>query len=504
MRSTRKGRTRIHKRLFSVLITFFICSANAGADAPVSETTEACLECHASITPGIVADWQNSRHAQVAPAEAVTRDVINRRISVDEIPAGLAEYAVGCAECHTLNPEKHNDNFDHNDYPVHTVVTPPDCAVCHPVEEAQYRENIMSWAQVNLSENQLYQSMMQTINGMQHFRDYKMIFDEADETVNEQSCYFCHGTEVTVSGLETRETDLGEMAFPVLTGWPNVGVGRINPDGSQGSCSPCHTRHQFSIEVARKPYTCAECHKGPDVPAYPVYSVSKHGNIFSSSGDKWDFVNVPWVLGADFTAPTCAVCHVSLVVNEDEEIIAERTHRMNDRLDRRIFGLIYAHPHPKSPRTSIISNKNGLPLPTELTGEPVAEFLIDSTEQVQRNTSLKKVCLACHGEQWVAGHFEGLRKTIEETNAVTLTATDIISQIWRDGLAQGLPQGANVFDEAVEKMWVEQWLFFANSTRFAAAMGGADYGVFANGRWYQSKNIRQMHDWLQMRRELRK
>jgi hypothetical protein len=45
-------------------------------------------------------------------------------------------------------------------------------------------------------------------------------------------------------------------------------------------------------------------------------------------------------------------------------------------------------------------------------------------------------------------------------------------------------------------MWVEQWLFYANSTRFASAMGGADYGVFAEGRWYMSKNIQQMADWL--------
>ncbi len=48
-------------------------------------------------------------------------------------------------------------------------------------------------------------------------------------------------------------------------------------------------------------------------------------------------------------------------------------------------------------------------------------------------------------------------------------------------------------------MWVEQWLFFANSTRFASAMAGADYGVFANGRWYMSKNLQQMSDWLKFK-----
>ena len=53
-----------------------------------------------------------------------------------------------------------------------------------------------------------------------------------------------------------------------------------------------------------------------------------------------------------------------------------------------------------------------------------------------------------------------------------------------------------LFDEAIEKQWVEEWLFYANSTRFATAMMGADYGVFANGRWYLSKNIQDMLDRL--------
>jgi hypothetical protein len=45
---------------------------------------------------------------------------------------------------------------------------------------------------------------------------------------------------------------------------------------------------------------------------------------------------------------------------------------------------------------------------------------------------------------------------------------------------------------------VEQWLFYANSTRFASAMAGADYGVFAEGRWYMSRNIQEMLDHLHL------
>ena len=71
------------------------------------------------------------------------------------------------------------------------------------------------------------------------------------------------------------------------------------------------------MQTARKPYTCKQCHVGPDVPVYKVYSASKHGNVFDSKQHEWDFSAVPWEIGGDFTAPTCAVCHVSLLVDPD-------------------------------------------------------------------------------------------------------------------------------------------------------------------------------------------
>jgi len=174
---------------------------------------------------------------------------------------------------------------------------------------------------------------------------------------------------------------------------------------------------------------------------------------------------------------------------------------MNDRSAWRIFGLIYAHPHPKDPDTTIIKNRAGLPLPTELTGEPVSEYLIDAREMARRQENMKKVCRACHATNWVEGQFARLEHTIKTTNAQTLTATKILLRAWETGAAQGLP--SSIFDEALEKMWVEQWLFYANSTRFASAMGGADYGAFANGRWFLNKNLQEMADWLRFKLESR-
>jgi len=347
----------------------------------------------------------------------------------------------------------------------------------------------------------VYHNLAETINGVQGFQGMKTNLRKPGSDTNADSCNFCHGTDVGVKGTITRDTDFGEMTIPVLTGWPNQGVGRINPDKSMGSCTSCHARHQFSIQVARMPYTCSECHKGPDVPAYKVYTVSKHGNIFSSLGNKWNFDAVPWTVGKDFAAATCATCHVSLVVSEEGDVVAKRTHQMNDRLPWRIFGLIYAHPHPKSPDTTIITNKAGLPLPTELTGESAEKYLINTGEQKQRREAMEKICLSCHGSGWVKGHFARFENTIRTTNEMTRTATNILLTAWEKGAAKGLNQKDSIFNEAIEKKWVEQWLFYANSTRYASAMSGADYGAFANGRWYMSKNIQEMIDWLKFKLE---
>jgi hypothetical protein len=487
------------KLFFVAVVSVFLFPKAVFAEPPISEDTAFCLECHASLHPGIVADWKKSRMSRVTPGAAKGLPEKERRVSYDTLPDSLAHVVVGCAECHTMNSSKHKDAFDHNGLEVHTVVTPEDCATCHPAERSQYGKNLMSHAYGNLENNPVYKDFVKSATGIQSFSGMSTTLSAPDPLTSADACLSCHGTVVSVKGNVSRETDHGEMTFPVLSGWPNQGVGRVNPDGSKGSCSACHTRHRFSIEMARKPYTCSQCHKGPDVPAFKVYEVSKHGNMYSSLGGSWNYDAVPWTVGKDITGPTCATCHVSLLVSEDGETIAGRTHQMNDRLPWRIFGLIYAHPHPISPDTTIIRNKAGLPLPTELTGEPATTYLIDQKEQERRRKAMQKVCLSCHSQGWVDGHFARLENTIQKTNEMTLTATKIVLAAWEKGAAKGLAQNDSIFNEAIEKRWVEQWLFYANSTRFSSAMAGADYGAFANGRWYMAKNIQEMLDWLKFK-----
>ncbi len=490
--------------LIIVTLSLFWPAVLFGEEIPLSEATQECLECHAIFHPGIVAGWQKSRHANITPAEALQADDLALKVSSKDIPEGLQKVAVGCAECHNLRPEAHGaGTFEHNGYDVHTVVSPDDCRTCHAVEADQYSRNIMAHAYANLVDNTIYNQLEHSILGNRTLENGQLKVAPPDTDTREEACLYCHGTALKVSGTEVRDTDAGELEFPVTEGWPNQGVGRINLDGSKGACSACHTRHSFSIEVARKPHTCKECHVGPDVPAFKVYSASKHGNIYSSKKQEWDFQAVPWTVGKDFTAPTCAACHVSLLVNADDEVINERSHEMKNRLAWRIFGLIYAHPQPKSPDTTVIRNKDGQPLPTDFEGGFADKYLLTPEEQAAHTQTMQATCLACHGTSWVEGHFRRYHNTIKRTNAEILTLTDMMREAWQRGFAQGPGQGANPFDESVERQWSDAWLFYANNVRFAAAMaGGGDYGVFADGRYHLSKATIDLHAWLERKKAI--
>jgi hypothetical protein len=475
------------------------------ASLEISDATQECLDCHASFHPGIVADWRKSRHAATTPAAAMAVTGEGRKVSAESVPAAVRNVAVGCAECHLVRPEAHADTFEHNGYDVHVVVSPRDCGGCHPEEAEQYDRNLMAHARKNLADNRIYNQLQRSILGQPKVKaggtGIELVAESA--ATRAEACYYCHGTELKVTGTEMRDTDAGELAFPVIAGWPNQGVGRINLDGSRGSCAACHTRHRFSMAMARKPDTCGECHVGPDVPALKVYTASKHGNIYNSLNAGWDFDAVPWKMGTDFQAPTCATCHVSLLSDSDENVVVERTHEMKNRLSWRIFGLIYAHPQPVSPDTSIIRNKRGRPLPTDFDGGLAEKYLIGADVQAERRTEMEGICLKCHATSWVKGHFERYEETIQSSNATIKAATELMQTAWEEGVAQGLDQGQNPFDEAIERIWSDGWLFYANTVRFASAMGGGgDFGVFADGRYQLSATVYKLADRLALEKRL--
>jgi len=474
----------------------FLCITNilaeekweVAASPPISENTQVCILCHRNYTPGIIEDWLKSRHSKISPEMALKMPPIERRISSEIIPDTLKSTVVGCYECHGLNASNHKDNFEHFGFRINVIVSPNDCKTCHPVEVDQYSASKKAHAVENLQQNPLYHTFGEAITGIKEIKDGKLISLNSSEHTKAETCYACHGTVVTVKGMKKIFSKMGDIDVPDLANWPNQGVGRINPDGSKGACTSCHPRHNFSIEVARKPYTCAQCHLEPDVPAFEVYKESKHGNIFLSKQHEWNWNNVPWRVGKDFQAPTCATCHNSLIATSDDKVIVSRTHDFGARLWVRLFGLIYSHPQPKVGATHIIKNKDGLPFPVTYDGESASEYLIDKNEQIQRQTEMKKICQGCHNTDWVNLHFVKLDSTIAETDTMCLSATRLLQKAWNEGLADP----SNPFDETIEHLWIKQWFFYANSVRYASAMGGPDFATFKNGWWELTANLHEM------------
>jgi hydroxylamine dehydrogenase len=190
-------------------------------DTPLSSATEECLGCHATLHPGIVESWKKSQHAATTPAAAMAVQGLSRKVSAQEVPENLKNVAIGCAECHTLRSKEHKDTFDHNGHNIHMVVSPGDCATCHVEEAKQYGKNLMAHAYGNLVNNELYQQLMLSINGTPVLEKGKIALKPANAATEAESCLYCHGTKLQITGTKSRETDMGEMEFPIISGWPN-------------------------------------------------------------------------------------------------------------------------------------------------------------------------------------------------------------------------------------------------------------------------------------------
>ncbi|PKL90363.1 MAG: hydroxylamine oxidase [Ignavibacteriae bacterium HGW-Ignavibacteriae-2] len=478
------------KNLAFILLVIILSSYSQYSQVVSGETQE-CLDCHSSVTPGIVGDWQRSLHSKSTIYEALNKNELERRISIDtSSELASSQSTIGCFECHSLNTIDHKDSFEHFGYQINVVVSPNDCRKCHPVEVDEYKVSKKANAHDNLSKNKLFTTLVNTITSNKTYQNEELIFHGQNDLASGETCYACHGTVIGVKGLTKIETDFGEIEVPELTNWPNQGVGRINPDGSNGACTSCHPRHSFSLEVARKPYTCAQCHLEPDVPAYNVYKESKHGNIFSSIEKEMNFTAVPWKVGKDITVPTCATCHNSLLVNNDGNIIAERTHDFGSRLWVRIFGLPYSHPQPKSGKTYEIKNSDGLQLPVNFIGELSTDYLLDKFDQADRMDKITSVCKTCHGTSWTEKQIAKIEKVNADADAMVLASTKILVEGWNNGVANN----NNPFDENLEFLWQSQWLFYANSIRYSTAMMGPDYAGFKNGWFNMTHNLQKMKE----------
>ncbi|VAX25767.1 Hydroxylamine oxidoreductase (Fragment) [hydrothermal vent metagenome] len=371
-----------------MLITGFFASEALAQKSAVRAKEEKiaakCVSCHKKKSPGIVNDWKTSQHARGR---------------------------VTCYDCHKAE-KTDADVQEHEGALISVIVSPRDCSRCHPKEAREFQESHHSKASTFLSKATPEGRIMDNILG------YK-VEGKAAAVVG---CEKCHGSkiEVTKGGALTPDS------------WPNQGIGRINPDGSAGSCTACHSRHKFSIGEARKPETCGTCHIGPDHPHIEIYMESKHGVIYSNEKESWnwDVAGSEWDTQY-YRSPTCATCHMSGIGE------VESTHNVDLRLSW------YLAKPRSEPRDNWEENRE----------------------------TMQKVCLNCHSINWVKGFYKQGDDAIRLYNEKFYDPIKAeMDKLYEEGLLT-----KEKFDEELEFTFFEYWHHEGRRARAGFFMMGADY-----------------------------
>ena len=355
----------------------------------LSSESRRCLVCHTQKTPGIVAQWRLSKHALEG---------------------------VGCWECHSATAAEPGA-FAHEGVTITTVITPNACAGCHAeiVAENQ-RSHHAAAAQFIVSLDnvlgEVVEGRLAAVNG----------------------CWQCHGSTVTIlknpDGSVRRNAVGAPMIDPAT--WPNTGIGRVNLDGSRGSCTACHSRHRFSKAMARQPEVCGKCHLGPDHPQAEIYDESKHGIAYRTMKEEMHLNSDKWVVGLNYTAaPTCSTCHMS--ATPDQAL----THDVGARIS--------------------------------WTLRPVISRKLENWEA--KRTAMKDVCGRCHAPAFVDSFYKSFDDTIDLWNTkFAQPAQNIMNSLREAGKLTPTP-----FDEDLEWTFYRLWHHEGRRARMGASMQGPDF-----------------------------
>jgi hypothetical protein len=373
----------------------------AGPLPAPSEESQACIECHREKSPALYQMWGRSKHFRAN---------------------------VGCYECHAAR-ETDPDAAEHYSFKIAVIVSPKDCGRCHAREAAEFAASHHSKGARILGS--LDNVLAEVVEGNAAFKTPG--FPGGNSAAAVSGCWQCHGSVVKV---------LPDGTLDPAT-WPNTGIGRINPDGSEGSCSACHSRHSFSVAQARFPDTCGKCHMGPDHPQKEIYEESKHGIAFFANVEKMNLDSEKWVVGEDYSAaPTCATCHVSATRTQPP------THDVGLRISWNNRPAVSIRPEVSDAKMGLA----GKDVPWE-----------------KRRANMKEVCLACHNLRWVDAFYQQYDALIELYN----------EKFAKPGAA--LYQAAKPllfpveFANKLDFTWYELWHHEGRRARHGASMMGPDY-----------------------------
>ena len=426
--------------------------------AAVPAASKSCVDCHRQGTPGIVEHWRGSPHAR----------------------SGVA-----CIDCHQADA-KDADAFQHYGSTIAVVVTPRDCGRCHQEVDREFEKSHHAKAGNILAS--LDNFLAETVEGSRvPFNPHSPTpgKPEAGAAVNGMAsaasgCQQCHGSKVALlasgggtvtvddlkpdaQGRPTAQAVLASLArdenghpkYHPGT-WPNTGIGRLNLDGSRGSCSACHSRHDFSARRARQPENCGKCHLGPDHPQKEIYEESKHGVAYRDLKDEMNLNAKTWVLGETYSqAPTCATCHMSA----------------NTRNGRRVT-------HDPAERISWTNRPPiSLVMDTDAEGNIVTatdpaerlKLVVDSAEQ--KRTRMKQVCSHCHTPAYINSFYKQYDDLVVLYNEkFAKPGKSIVDALQKEGLIT-----PTQFDEPIEWEWFYLWHHEGRRARHGAAMMAPDY-----------------------------
>ncbi len=364
---------------------------NPEPEPVLTDDSRACYSCHEDKTPAVTAQWNDSVHARKG---------------------------VGCYECHQAKKGE-IDAWQHEGKWISALVTPDDCGKCHADITAEFQGSH------HAKGGQILGSLDNVLGEIV----------EGTPAVN-AGCKQCHGSTIAFQKDASGEIKRDKAGKPLLdpNTWPNSGIGRINPDGSLGTCSACHSRHSFSVEMARRPDSCGKCHMGPDHPQKEIYEESKHGIAFVTADQqgKMNLTARPWVVGVDYNAaPTCATCHMSATRNQPA------THDPGKRIS--------------------------------WTLRPVISKKQENWEE--KRAAMRDVCSACHTQDWVDGHYHQYDSAVNLYNdKFGGPAQRIMTALKEAGALTATP-----FDEEIEWTFFYLWHHEGRRARMGASMMAPDY-----------------------------
>jgi hydroxylamine dehydrogenase len=346
----------------------------------LANSSDECVTCHREDTPGIVNQFSHS---------------------------AMAAASVTCRNCHEVSAGYPGAEMHEAAY-ILAEPTTARCEQCHAAEVAQFYQSRHSlpafgavWGTKDLSATLavMYQAIPEGTFTPDKSRNAVAVLEGA--VVMPFTCENCHS------------------------------IGLPAADGSVGRCQKCHIRHEFSLAQARKPETCNNCHIGPDHPQWEIYQESAHGIMYATQGASWNWDAEPGNLTvSDFTAPTCALCHMSGFG------ATGTTHDVGDRLSWFLFA-------------------------STSTQRPVWQ---------DNRARMQSVCYECHNASFIQDYYTKADAATQQVNTWVQASNDLIAPLQKLNLIN-----PNDYNEPIDFTYFDLWHFYGRSTKFGAWMQGPDY-----------------------------